>query len=245
MFSEQILRTTRNAQRVRQGNREWFRFENLANGEVAVYIYDEIGFFGVTASDFLGELRGITSNALNVHLNSPGGDVFDGIAIYNGLKQHRAKVNIVVDSIAASIASVIAMAGDTVTMTRGSMMMIHEPFALVIGDANDMRKQAEALDLMGQNIASIYADRAGGSVEEWRGRMTAETWYSGADAVAAGLADAVAGESQKNTFDLSIFRNGPSPVQAEEPLPVVPDWRHEARVAVAAAQMEVLSGYGN
>lgn len=234
---------------MRAGKREWFKFENLA-GETRIDVFDEISWFGITAADFNRELKNIpASNSISLHINSPGGDVFDGLAIYNALKQHQATVNVTVDGIAASIASVIAMAGDTVTMSRGSMFMIHEPFALVIGDAADMRKQAEALDIMGNSIAGIYADRAGGKAETWRAAMTAETWYGDADAVAAGLADSVGGQvAAKNTFDLSIFRNGPratTPAQPEEPAQPVTDWRIAARRQVAAAQMEVIHGYGH
>lgn len=237
MFGEHILRTTRNLRDAPSGARQWFRFENRDSAAPSVYIYDEIGFFGITAADFLSEFRDITAPAVTLHLNSPGGDVFDGIAIYNELRSHRAKVNVVVDSIAASIASVIAMAGDTVTMTRGSMMMIHEPYSLVLGDAADMRKQAEALDIMGNSIASIYAARAGGTVEEWRARMAEETWYGDQGAVDAGLADAVAADkAAKNTFDLSVFRNPPA-IQQE---PVEPDWRKNARLRLASAHQEVV-----
>lgn len=242
------LRTVRNAAEVRAGKRlDWFRFENKAGDEAVIHIYDEISWFGITASDFLRELNQVTAPSIALHLNSPGGDVFDGIAIYNALRQHKAKVNVTVDSIAASIASVIAMAGDTITMARGSMLMIHEPFAMVIGDARDMRKQADALDLMGDSIAGIYAGRAGGTAEIWRARMVEETWYGDQAAVDAGLADSVAGVGAvANTFDLSIFRNYRPSAPAE---PVArtqePDWRREARQRVAAAQLEVVRAYAH
>jgi len=242
VFSERI-RTSRNRAEALAGKRDWFRIEAKAN-ETEISIYDEIGWFGVTASQFTRELALISTPAINLHLNSPGGDVFDGIAIYNALKAHKATVNVVVDSIAASIASVIAMAGDTITMARGSMMMIHEPFAFVIGDSRDMRKAGESLDLMGDSIAGIYQARAGGDAEQWRAAMAEETWYSAEDAVKAGLADAVGAEqAAKNTFDLSIFRNGPRPEAAPaEPKPepvAIDDWRRTARLSIAAAQLEV------
>lgn len=247
MFGERVLRTTRNARDVREGRRDWFRFEAKAGAdETAVYIYDEISWFGITAQDFISELNQVKTRSIALHLNSPGGDVFDGIAIYNALKNHSATVNVTVDGIAASIASVIAMAGNTVQMAKGALMMIHEPFALVIGDAADMRKQADALDLMANSIASIYSAKAGANVDYWRGLMTDETWFSDQGAVDAGLADSVAGETAAatNRFDLSVFRNyragqTPEPVvskpQAEQ---WKPDWRHAARLATATAQLE-------
>jgi ATP-dependent protease ClpP protease subunit len=231
------------------GKREWFSFENRS-GELRVDIFDEIGFFGVTAADFTRELQAVQADSIALHLNSPGGDVFDGIAIYNALKAHPANVNITVDGIAASIASVIAMAGDTVTMSKGSMMMIHEPFALVIGDSRDFRKQADALDLMGDSIAGIYAERAGKKPEEWRAFMVEEKWFGDQDAVDYGLADSVGRQvAVKNVFDLSIFRNYRASTHASEevtpeqaPLPPKPDWAQNARL-VAAAQLEVIHAY--
>lgn len=239
MFSERI-RTVRNAEDVRAGRRDWFRFENRG-AETDIHINNEIGFFGITAEQFLDELQHVNSGTINLHLNSPGGDVFDGIAIYNALKAHAAAVNVYVESIAASIASVIAMAGDTVTMRRGSMMMIHEPFALAIGDARDMRKMAEALDVMGDSIAAIYAGRAGGEIPAWRAVMAEETWYSADEAVTAKLADRIDGQGTKNTFDLSIFRNGPrTGPPADTPQPaVIDDWRNAARLKVAVARLEM------
>jgi ATP-dependent protease ClpP protease subunit len=241
------IRTARNRADVLAGKRDWFRFEAKAGAdETAVYIYDEISFFGISAQEFVGELTGVSSKVINLHVNSPGGDVFDGIAIYNALRQHSATVNVVVDGIAASIASVIAMAGDSITMSKGAMFMIHEPFALVIGDSADMRKQADALDLMGDQIAAFYAERAGGNAAYWRDLMRAETWYGDQAAVDAGLADTVATlQAAKNIFDLSIFRNGPRaesapvPPAPTEPARPARDWRIDARHKVAAAELEV------
>ena len=237
----QILRTARNRQDVLNGRREWFEFKNATGDRAEISIYSEIGFFGITADDFVSELRGVTASAIDLHINSPGGDVFDGISIYNALSQHSAAVNVTVDGIAASIASVIAMAGDTVTMTRGSMVMIHEPFALVIGDSRDMRKTAEALDKMGDSIAEIYAARAGKKPEDWRAVMAEETWYTAQEAVDAGLADVVAtAAAVKNTFDLSIFRNGPREIAtAVAPAGADNAWRQEARLKMVAAMEEM------
>lgn len=244
------IRTTRNAADVREGKREWFRFENKAGEQAEIYIYDEVSWWGITAQDFIRELKGVTAKSISLRLNSPGGDVFDGIAIYNALRGHPATVNVTVDGIAASIASVIAQSGDTVTMSRGSMLMIHEPFAFVIGDAEDMRKQAAALDIIGDNIAGIYADRAGGSAEYWRGLMHEETWFGDQAAVDAKLADGVgAGTAAgaENRWDLSIFRNYPganpgggraaAAARNEAVARVTRDWRMDARFAVAAAEL--------
>jgi len=169
----------------------WYRITNAADSDEAeVMLYDEIGgWFGATADQFIADLRGITSPNLRVRINSPGGSVFEGVAIANALRSHPANVTVQVDGIAASIASVIAMAGDRVEMAPNTMMMIHDASGLCMGDAADMEEMGELLDLISDNIADAYASRAGGTREQWRDRMRAETWYLPEDAVDAGLAD--------------------------------------------------------
>lgn len=226
------LRTARPRASLRQG-RDWYRITNLSNSAAEVVIYDEIGWFGVTAEDFMAELRGLDVGEITLRVNSPGGEIFDGIAIHNLLRSHRAQVTTYVDSLAASIASVIALAGDRVIMQPHSQMMIHDGSGLAIGNAADMREMADLLDRQSNNIAEVYAERAGGTVEDWRQRMLAETWYSAKEAVAAGLADEVAETRQRPdegepngpapdmaaNWDLSIFRYTG---RAEAPAPDVP-----------------------
>lgn len=169
----------------------WYRITNAADpDEAEVMLYDEIGgWFGCTADDLVAELRGITSPRMRVRINSPGGSVFEGIAIANALRAHPANVTVQVDSVAASIASVIAMAGDRIEMAPNSMIMIHDAAGLCFGNAADMGEMEELLDLLSDNIADAYAARAGGTREQWRERMRAETWYLPEDAVENGLAD--------------------------------------------------------
>jgi ATP-dependent protease ClpP protease subunit len=213
------MRSTRPVASLRQGRTDWYRITNLGPSAAEVVIYDEIGWFGVTAEDFMSELRGLDVSAITLRVNSPGGEIFDGIAIHNLLRSHRAQVTTYVDSLAASIASVIALAGDRVIMQPHSQMMIHDGSGLAIGNAQDMREMADLLDRQSNNIAEVYAARAGGTVEQWRERMLAETWYSAAEAVAAGLADEVAETRPRpdvepdqpepalaNSWDLSLFR---------------------------------------
>lgn len=176
--------------------RRWYAFRNAGEVEADLYIFDEIGYDwwsdgGVVASDFVQELAGIRATTLNVHINSPGGDVFDGIAIANALRDHPATVNVTVDALAASIASVIALAGDTVTMNRNSQMMIHDASGGQYGNAADMEEMAALLDKVSNNIAAAYADRAGGGVKKWRDLMRAETWFDAQETVDVGLADKV------------------------------------------------------
>lgn len=171
--------------------RSWYRISNAADSDEAeVMLYDEIGgWFGSTADELIAELKGITAPRMRVRINSPGGSVFEGIAIANALRAHPANVTVQVDSIAASIASVIAMAGDRIEMAPNSMMMIHDASGVCLGNAQDMEEMAELLDLISDNIADAYAQRAGGTREQWRERMKAETWYLPEDAVDNGLAD--------------------------------------------------------
>lgn len=198
----------------------WFRVENAFKGEggtetTPVYIYDEIGdswWGGTSAADFIKMIGTIDTPKIELHLNSPGGDIFDGVAIYNALNAHPAEVNVIVDALAASAASFIAQAGDTVTMTKGSMMMIHDGSGMVWGNASDMRQMADLLDKLSNNIAGIYADRAGQSTEFWRNLMQEEVWYDAQEAVDAGLADSVSGDTKaeddaaaQNKWDLSVF----------------------------------------
>lgn len=196
--------------------RAWYEIRNATADEAELLIYDEIGgWFGNTPGEIVDELRGVTAPNLRVRINSPGGSVFDGIAIANAIRLHPATVTVQVDGIAASAASVIAMAGDRIVMTPQSQLMIHDASGMCFGNAADMTEMAALLDTQSDNIADAYAERAGGTREEWRERMRAESWYLAAEAVTAGLADEVlpsrkAQEEPEpaltNTWDLSVFR---------------------------------------
>lgn len=196
---------------------DWYRIANKAGERPEVYIYDEIGGFGVSSGDFLNELKGVDGD-LAVHLNSPGGDVFDGLAIYQALKNRAGTTTVHIDGLAASIASVIAMGADNVIMAPKAQLMIHEGWTAAGGSAADMRKVADLLDRTSDNIASVYADKAGGTVDFWRNRMRDETWYSADEALEAGLVDEVEGKAKKaDAFDLSMYNhagrgNAPQPV---------------------------------
>lgn len=225
------LKTTRTIANLKAGRNEWYRIvKNQADtSRTSVMLYDEIGWFGVTAQDFINDLKQVTG-PIDLHLNSPGGEVWDGIAIHAFLAA-RGDVTTYVDSLAASIASVIAMAGTEIVMGRNASFMVHDGFGMCIGNAADMREQAELLSRVSDNIASIYADRTGKPKDDWRAAMLAETWYIGQEAVDAGLADRLApvnaasgngetitpgaGREQDDmamaaTFDLSVFRRTPA-----------------------------------
>jgi ATP-dependent protease ClpP protease subunit len=162
-------------------------------GAVRIDLFDEIGeglAGGISALSFAEQLAGITG-PLDVHVNSCGGDCFDGLTIYNSIKAHKGRVSTIVDGIAASIASIIIQAADERVMRSGSMAMIHEAAGLCVGNAAEMAKMTETLDKVSGNLASVYAARCGGPAASWRAAMKAETWYTAEEAVAAGLADRV------------------------------------------------------
>jgi ATP-dependent protease ClpP protease subunit len=193
----------------------WYQFRAQAGGPEIV-IYDEIGAFGIPAKSFLDELKALGPIAeLTVRINSPGGAVFDGVAIYNALKRHDARVTVWIDGIAASIASMIAMAGDEVVMPDNAMLMLHDPSGLVMGTAADMRGMAEALDKMKAGMVAAYRDKSGQDDAEIEALMVAETWLSAQEAVGLGLADRVEQPVRMAAhFDLSRFHNTPPQLAA-------------------------------
>jgi ATP-dependent Clp endopeptidase proteolytic subunit ClpP len=193
----------------------WYEFRAQARG-AEILIYDEIGAFGVPAKAFLDELKALGSVAeLTLRINSPGGSVFDGVAIYNALKRYQAKVTVWIDGIAASIASMIAMAGDEVVMPENAMLVLHDPSGLVAGTAADMRATADALDKMGATMIAAYRDKSGRDGSEIEALMHAETWLSAEEAVELGLADRVEAPVRMAAhFDLSRFRNPPPQLAA-------------------------------
>lgn len=247
------LRTARPRAQLRAGRTDWYRITNLRAGTAQVHIYDEIGYWGITAADLIGELSALDVAEIELHISSPGGEIFDGIAIYNALRSHTARVTTHVDSLAASIASVIAMAGDRVVMAPHSQMMIHDGSGLCIGNAADMREGAEQLDRQSDNIAAVYAERAGGTAAQWRKRMIAETWFTAKEAVEAGLADEVGDPGRQSEdepamaarWDLSIFRY-PSREAAPAPaalLNQVDAPEHEPESAAGEASADLGPGW--
>jgi len=195
--------------------KRWYEFRAQAKG-AEIVIYDEIGAFGIPAKAFLDELKALGPVAeLTVLINSPGGSVFDGVAIYNALKRHDARVMVWIDGIAASIASMVAMAGDEIVMPKNAMLMIHDPSGLVMGTAADMHIMAEALDKMKAGMVAAYRDKSGRDDAEIEAIMAAETWLSAQEAVELGLADRVEQPVRMAAhFDLSRFRDPPPQLAA-------------------------------
>ena len=203
---------------------------STGDGVSSLYLFDPIdsygGDWGVSAKEFGEALDALPDDTteIRLYINSPGGEVWDAMAIVNLLRRHPARVVAIVDGIAASAASVIAVTADETVMGVGSQMMIHDAWNIAIGDEADMLSMADRLGKSSDALARIYAQKAGGTVDEWRDLMRAETWFYGAEAVAAGLADRAEGgepavDDARAQFDLSPFRyqgrrSAPAPTSA-------------------------------
>ncbi|WP_198651340.1 ClpP-like prohead protease/major capsid protein fusion protein [Salinicola sp. CPA57] len=162
----------------------------VAQGVAEIAIYDEIGAWGVTARQFAQDLKSLGDvQAINLHIHSPGGDVFEGMAIYNLLANHPATINVYIDGLAASMASVVAMVGNTVYIPENAMIMIHKPWGIQGGNSDDMRRYAELLDKVETTLLTAYTKKTGKTEDEIRSWLAAETWLSGPEAVEHGFAD--------------------------------------------------------
>lgn len=227
-----------------------FAPETATDGTVATLrLYDPIDSlgedWGVSAKEFVAALDALPDSVdeIRLHINSPGGEVFEAVTILNALRRHDARVVAVVDGIAASAASFLASGADETIMAKNSTMMIHDAWGICIGNAGDMRSLAGVLDKLSDDIASVYADKAGGSVEEWRATMVDEAWYSAEEAVSAGLADSIesADAQPVNTYDLNIYRNekpATDPAPSEQVASAVSEWqkrRHSMNARRATA----------
>lgn len=191
----------------------------LKDGEILLYGFVGESFFdqGFTAVEVLDALAEIGRDAdVTVRINSGGGYVHEGIAVYNGLKAHKGKVTVQVDAIAASSASLIAMAGDTVQMRPGSLMMIHDPASFTAGTVDDHRKAVTQLERWATSLAEIYADKSGKDVADVRASMKDELWMTAAEAVAEGYADAAEGKKAQtaSAFDYRLYAHAPARLTA-------------------------------
>jgi ATP-dependent Clp protease, protease subunit len=179
---------------------KWYEIKALADDVTEVLIYGEIGKSwdgsGISARDFVMELDGITSAKINLRINSGGGEVFEGAAIANAIKRCAADVSVIVDGLAASSASMIALSGNSLTMAANSFMMIHDPWTWAMGNADELMKQAELLDKLAGKMAQLYAEKCGKPAEQMRAAMKSETWYTAEEAKAVGLCDSIGDEGK-------------------------------------------------
>lgn len=186
--------------RPQHGTRPWFSVMAKKGNAAEVFIYDEIGagFFGggVSAESLIKEIKALNLESVDelmVRINSPGGNLFEGNTIYNYLRTTKAKVTVRVDGVAASAASIIAMAGDRIEMPENAMLFIHNPWMFAAGDAKVMRKVADDLDQVRDIAANTYLRRAGDKLDKKTliAMLDAETWLNAEDSVKYGLADVV------------------------------------------------------
>lgn len=190
-----------------------YRIEAKKN-ETTFYIYDEIGWFGISAEQLVKDIDAVKGGTINLRINSPGGSVFDGLSIFNAVKQHKAKTITHIDGLAASISSIIALASDEIIMASNAFYMIHDPWGLVIGSAEDMRKEADLLEKVAGSLIDTYVNNSEKTEKEIKAFMADETWFTAAEALEAGFIDKVF-EAEEDTeakaglFDLSIFANVP------------------------------------
>lgn len=191
--------------------KSWYSISNKSDTLAEISIYEEIGLWGVTAKQFITDLKAVGDRKLKLRINSPGGDVFQGLAIYNRLREHKAGVEVVIDGIAASMASVIAMAGTTVSIAENALIMIHNPSTIAAGDAADMRDAAELLDKVRDSIVTAYERKTQLGTAKLVAMLDAETWLSAAEAKTLGFVDTVTDPLKvAANFDMRRFRNPPA-----------------------------------
>ena len=179
----------------------WFSIKAQSNNSAVIHLYDEIGGWGVTARSFAKELAALGDvKNIELRIDSPGGDVFEGITIYNLLKGIDAYITVHIDGLAASMASVIAMAGNKIIMPATSFMMIHKPWGGQVGDADDLRAYADLLDKVESTLSATYMEKTGLSAEEVAALLKKETWFNGTEAVEAGFADELSTQSHTTHY---------------------------------------------
>lgn len=170
-----------------------FRVENAAEEVPKLYVYDMIGGWDNDSAEFVQTVHGLKAKSLDLHINSPGGFVYDAVAMYEALDASGSTINVHIDGLAGSAASFLAMVGDTVSIARAGRVMIHDAQLIAMGSPADLREAADMGDEVSEDIAGFYARRAGGTPASWRKAMQATTWYSAQQAVDAKLADRVSG----------------------------------------------------
>ncbi|MBZ9666334.1 ATP-dependent Clp protease proteolytic subunit [Pseudomonas sp. LMG 31766] len=240
----------------------WYSIKALSRGAAEILLYDEIGAWGITAQQFARELKALGDLSLiSLRIHSPGGDVFEGTAIYNLLKHHPARVEAHIDGLAASMATVIAMAADTIYMPENAMMMVHRPWGIQGGEADDMRRYADLLEKIEDTMVAAYMAKTGKSQDDIKALLKAETWMDGREAVEAGFADQLteplAAAAQLNSKRMQEFAHMPealitllqprastpsaaAPTPAPTPAAPAPQPAPAAPAAPAAADESVL-----
>jgi len=184
--------------------KSWYSIKNKSN-TATINIDDEIGFFGISARDFLNDVRNITANLIKLNVHSPGGNMFDGFAMYNGLKNHPATVHGSVTGLAASAAATVLMASDYIEMPEDSFLMIHNAQGGAYGEKDDLREMADLMEKMEQQTVNIYSKKSGLDSEKVTELMDESTWMTAQEALELGFIDNITGkigvENNANLFE--------------------------------------------
>lgn len=190
---------------------EWYKIEASANDQAEILVYDVIGWPYNDAGDLVRYVNSLGDKDILVRLNTPGGDVFDGMAIFNALANHKGKVTIRIEALAASMGSVLAMAGKEIQAYSNTMMMIHDPWIYTAGNQYELREMADLLEKISGNMLDVYAGRSKIGKREMKEIMKAETWYTAKEAKEKGFIDTIleTGKAAKAQFDLTMYTNAP------------------------------------
>lgn len=219
-----------------------FQITNASSTKAEIVIYGAIGddmwdASAISADKFSKELAKLpkTVNEISVRINSPGGSVFDGLAIYERLKQHPANVKVYVDGIAASIASIIAMAGDEIIMGESTFLMIHKPLTLTWGNADEHERNINILDGIERQMLGIYSKKSGMSKDQIANMLTQETWMTSEEAINMGFATSVASDGENLRVAASMIK---APWLAKTNPPQI-DGNKELRAKIAISKAKV------
>lgn len=190
---------------------EWYKIEASANDQAEILVYDVIGWPYNDAGDLVRYVNSLGDKDILVRLNTPGGDVFDGMAIFNALANHKGKVTIRIEALAASMGSVLAMAGKEIQAYSNTMMMIHDPWIYTAGNQYELREMADLLEKISGNMLDVYAGRSKIGKREMKEIMKAETWYTAKEAKEKGFINTIleTGKAAKAQFDLTMYTNAP------------------------------------
>jgi len=187
---------------------KWYNIQNKAGETADVYIFDEIGTYGITAQEFITDIKDLKDTPINLRINSLGGDVFDGMAMYNVIKRREAKTTVYIEGIAASIATIISLGADEVVMAENSLFMIHNAWGGTMGEAKDMRKTAETLEKITGELTDIYRKKTGLSYDALAEMMDEETWLNANEAFELGFIDTISDSIKVAAkYDVSKFKN--------------------------------------
>ena len=190
-------------------DKKWYNINGKASqGIVDVYIFDEIGAYGLNAQSFIEEVKAYKKQPMNIHINCVGGDVFDGMAIYNIIKKRTAETTVYIEGIAASMGSVIALAADNVVMAENSLFMIHNAWGGAMGESKELKKTANLLEKISNEIADIYIKKTKLPYDRVKEMMDEETWLNADEALELGFIDSISDAIKVAAkYDVSKFKN--------------------------------------